>query len=349
MLNLINTIEDKSGILTRTEQGWQGEDWQQLLSNSYLEMDTLLEMLGLQHQQLKACEKASKDFRLCAPAPWLKRIIHADPNDPLLLQILPQSTELADSPGFVVDPLNEAEYNPRKGIIHKYHGRVLLITSQACAINCRYCFRRHFPYPSQRNNREQWLENLSYIANDNSIREVILSGGDPLVSNDRQLGWLIGELESIPHLKRLRIHSRLPIVIPQRVTKSLLDKLEQSRLDCTMVVHSNHPNEIDADVTSSLAMIAKRGITLLNQSVLLAGVNDNSQTLVSLSEKLHENKVLPYYLHLLDPVAGAAHFAVEQSRALGIYSKMRKELPGYLLPRLVREEPGKDAKTAIIP
>jgi EF-P beta-lysylation protein EpmB len=251
-------------------------------------------------------------------------------------------------PGFGTDPVGETGRTPRPGILHKYRGRVLLIVSSHCPVHCRYCFRRHFPYENNRNNREDWLTAIDYIRSDSSIREVIYSGGDPLSAPDSLLHWLTATLAAIPHLTRLRVHTRFPIVIPSRITTELIAWLTGTRLLPTMVLHCNHPDEIDTTVVTSLRRLREAGVTLLNQSVLLKGVNDNTSTLSALSEKLFASGVLPYYLHLLDKVEGAAHFAIPDAEAFAIYRELQAELPGYLLPKLVREEGGESSKTLLI-
>lgn len=279
------------------------------------------------------------DFPLRAPHAYVSRIERGNPEDPLLLQVLPLPQELEVHPGYTEDPLEESDSNPCPGLIHKYHGRVLLILSSSCAIHCRYCFRRHFPYQANTPSKKDWQQALTYIHGDTSITEVIYSGGDPLASNDRQLQWLTEQIASIPHVKRLRIHSRLPIVIPDRITPQLLQWLTATRLQTSMVVHCNHPNEIDAAVGNALYQLKIAGVTLLNQTVLLNGINNCSNTLTTLSDKLFSHGVLPYYLHLLDKVAGAAHFDVSDTEAIALHNQLMNQLPGYLTPRLVRESP----------
>ena len=281
------------------------------------------------------------------PDAYLARIVPNDPQDPLLLQVLPTGDEAQTSPGYVTDPLEEADHRPAKGLIHKYANRVLLIASPACAINCRYCFRRHFPYSDNSPSRSQWQEALDYLRNDTTIHEAILSGGDPLASSDRQLAWLVDQLESIPHLKRLRIHTRLPVVIPDRVDDALLGWLSKTRLQKVVVLHINHANEIDQAVIDACQRLKQAGATLLNQSVLLRNVNDSVTALTTLSERLFEAGILPYYLHVLDPVQGAAHFDVPDGEARALVAQLRDHLPGFLMPRLVREIPGKGSKTPL--
>jgi EF-P beta-lysylation protein EpmB len=271
-----------------------------------------------------------------------------DINDPLLRQVLPLEDELLAAPGYTGDPLGEQEANPHPGLIHKYHGRVLLIVSGSCAINCRYCFRRHFPYQDNKPSRESWQQALAYIAADPSISEVIYSGGDPLTASDSQLRWLTGQVAAIPHVRRLRVHTRLPIVMPSRITAELIEGLSDHRLSTSLVIHSNHANELDDTVASALARLRGAGITLLNQTVLLRGINDDADILSELSERLFALGVLPYYLHLLDKVAGAAHFDTDTGKALALHRALQEQLPGYLVPKLVREIAGARAKTPVI-
>ncbi|AVI63041.1 EF-P beta-lysylation protein EpmB [Halomonas sp. GFAJ-1] len=321
--------------------------WQQQLSQAIRDPNALCKRLGLNSQWLPGASAGHALFDICVPEAYLARIEPNNPADPLLLQVLPVSDETLTPKGYVLDPLEEAEHRPAKGLIHKYAGRVLLIASPNCAINCRYCFRRHFPYSDNAPSRAQWQEALDYIRNDASIHEAILSGGDPLAASDRQLAWLVAQLESIPHLKRLRIHTRLPVVIPDRVDDALLSWLAATRLQKVVVLHINHANEIDQPVVDACARLKHAGVTLLNQSVLLKGVNDNVPTLATLSERLFEAGVLPYYLHVFDPVQGAAHFDVPDEDAQALVKQLLDHLPGFLMPRLVREIPGKASKTPL--
>ncbi|MFZ1642955.1 MAG: EF-P beta-lysylation protein EpmB, partial [Candidatus Contendobacter sp.] len=249
--------------------------------------------------------------------------------------------------GFVADPVGDRAAQAAPGVLHKYHGRALLLVTGACAVHCRYCFRREYPYAESHAGVDRWRPALAYLAGDSSLREVILSGGDPLSLSDRRLSALLVELDRIPHLERLRIHSRLPIVLPERVDDGLLEQLTRTRLRPVLVVHVNHPREIDDLVRVALARLAAAGVTLLNQSVLLHGVNDSAAVLAELSEALFAARVLPYYLHLLDPVCGAAHFYVNKTEASAMMKVLRQRLPGYLAPRLVCEQPGQPAKTPV--
>ena len=321
------------------------EKWQEILADLVTEPKELLQILGLE-TLLPALDPALLSFPMKVPRPFIERMERGNPDDPLLRQVLPLHLEL--TPDLApLDPLEEARFNPLAGLLHKYRGRVLLTVAPHCAVHCRYCFRRDFPYGDNTPGRAQWQPVLDYISADPEITEVIFSGGDPLAAGDRHLGWLVGHLESIPHLRRLRIHTRTPVVIPQRVTPELLHWLTDTRLQTVMVLHCNHPREIDDTLRQALGRLTGRGITLLNQSVLLRGVNDDVECLKTLSESLFDHGVLPYYLHLLDPVGGVAHFDVPQAQALDLMSRLRGVLPGYLVPRLVREIPGRDAKTIL--
>lgn len=271
-----------------------------------------------------------------------------NPQDPLLLQVLPLDAEFINTEGYNFDPVGDQQASPHPGLLHKYQGRVLIVVTGACAIHCRYCFRRHFPYSEHHIDNTQWQQNLSYIQADDSIHEVILSGGDPLSLSDERLQSMVNDLASIQHIKRLRIHTRLPIMVPQRVTSSLLDTLIGNRLYPVVVVHINHANEIDSDVSLALNRMKNAGITLLNQSVLLKNINNNIQTLSQLSESLMQNGVLPYYLHQLDKVQGAAHFAVGPFESRMILKGLRDQLPGYLVPKLVQETKGASAKLPVL-
>ncbi|MFC0269323.1 EF-P beta-lysylation protein EpmB [Kushneria aurantia] len=322
-------------------------DWQRQLREAIRQPRDLLAAVGLDARWLAGAQLGHEAFEVRVPHAFMARMRHADPNDPLLRQVLPLAAEGEPVTGFVSDPLEEADHTPAAGLIHKYAARVLMITSGACAINCRYCFRRHFPYAEHTPSRAQWYDTLDYLRGDDTLREAILSGGDPLLSSDARLAWLAQALGEIPHLKRLRLHTRLPVVIPDRVDDALLEWLAASRLQKVMVLHINHPAEIDAAVVQACARLKSAGVTLLNQSVLLKGVNDAATTLAALSERLFEAGVLPYYLHVLDPVAGASHFDVPDERARLLVEALRAELPGFLLPRLVREVPGKPAKTPL--
>ncbi|MFQ3787779.1 EF-P beta-lysylation protein EpmB [Halomonas sp. A29] len=321
--------------------------WQTQLSQAIRDPRELCRRLGLEDAWLAGAERGHALFEVRVPEAFLVRMRHGDPSDPLLRQVLPLAAEGEAVPGYVTDPLAEAEHTPGPGLIHKYAGRVLLIASPTCAVNCRYCFRRHFPYADNSPSRAQWERRLEILQQDTSIHEAILSGGDPLAASDRQLAWLVERLEVIPHLKRLRIHTRLPVVIPDRVDDALLGWLGNTRLQKVMVLHINHAQEIDEAVIEACARLKQAGVTLLNQSVLLRRINDSVASLAELSERLLEACVLPYYLHVLDPVAGAAHFDVPDEEARELVAGLREVVPGFLVPRLVREVPGKASKTPL--
>jgi EF-P beta-lysylation protein EpmB len=323
--------------------------WKIELREAVSDSQELLQLLNLEANALAAEVKPKNRFPLRVPRGFIARMEKGNPDDPLLRQVLPLISEDASLPGFNTDPLRENDYNPAPGVIHKYHGRVLLITTPVCAINCRYCFRRHFPYSDNNPGKRQWLESLAYIRSDASISEVILSGGDPLATDDEHLGWLASQLDAIPQLKRLRIHSRLPVVIPSRINDDFLAWTLNSRLKVSMVLHINHGNEINGEVSAAVARLRAQGILVFNQSVLLKGINDNAETLIELSEKLFDIGIVPYYLHTLDPVAGAGHFYCDSPASLALYRELQRQLPGYLLPKLVSDVPGRSSKLIITP
>jgi EF-P beta-lysylation protein EpmB len=311
--------------------------WQRALAGAVRDPAELLTLLELSAELLPAANAAARQFPLRVPRGFVARMKKGDPADPLLRQVLPLAAELEAAPGYNADPVGDDAAVVQPGLLQKYHGRVLIMTTAACAVHCRYCFRRHFPYQEQSGRTSLWHTICEHIAADDSISEVILSGGDPLSLNDQQLRPLVERLEAIPHLKRLRIHSRQPVVLPERIDTALLDWLGNTRLTPIMVIHCNHANEIDNQVRGALTQLKTAGISLLNQTVLLRGVNDDAATLCQLSETLFEAGVIPYYLHLLDKVAGAAHFDVDQETAGRLVTEMRKVMPGYLVPRLVQE------------
>jgi L-lysine 2,3-aminomutase len=328
---------------------FSNDTWQKSLANIIRDPQELFEILELDPDHLPAAIKASQDFALKVPRSFVARMKKGDWNDPLLQQVLPVKPEMDLQPGFTTDPLAEAESNPYPGLIHKYHGRVLLVVSGGCAVNCRYCFRRHFPYNNNNPSQAQWQQALSYIADNNTIREVILSGGDPLAASDKLLSNLVDSIAKIAHISTLRIHTRLPVVIPERITEPCIDWMTSSHLRTVVVIHANHANELDSGVHQALQRLQSAGITLLNQTVLLAGINDNTNSLTQLSERLFEMGVLPYYLHLLDKVRGASHFEVPEIRAKQLMAELLKQLPGYLVPKLVREQAGAKSKHPIHP
>ena len=318
--------------------------WQKKLAQGFSSASELLTFLELPKQ---ATSMAELQFPSRIPLGFARRMQKANLNDPLLLQVLALDTELSDTVGYVPDPLAEAKSNVQKGIIHKYHGRVLLTLTGVCAVNCRYCFRRHFPYAENNLSTAEWEQALDYIRQDSSINEVIYSGGDPLAANDRRIAWLTRQIADIPHIKRLRVHTRLPVVIPQRVTDGLIEALSATRLPVTMVLHCNHANEVDAQMLAATQKLKSANITLLNQAVLLRGVNNRLEDQMALSEVLGDNGVLPYYLHLLDHVRGASHFHCSDAEAKHLVGQLLTRLPGYLVPRLVREIAGEAGKVPI--
>jgi len=321
------------------------ESWKQQLSQAITDPDQLLKILKLDTEKHDHFSVSKQDFSLKAPLAYIHKMKPGDPYDPLLLQIMTQSQEFVTSEGYSEDPVGDLDANQTPGLLHKYHGRVLLITTAACAVHCRYCFRRHFPYQELQAGRNQWHEAINYIQQDNSIQEVILSGGDPLVLSDERLDSLITQLEDIPHLSRLRIHSRLPVVLPERITEKLITRLKQSRFNVCLVIHANHANEITQVEINALRKLQQAGIHLLNQAVLLKGINHRLEDQIALSESLYNAGVLPYYLHLLDPVQGAAHFHQDLEAALSLVKLMQAKLPGFLVPKLVREIAGQMSKT----
>ncbi|MGH8217971.1 MAG: EF-P beta-lysylation protein EpmB [Steroidobacteraceae bacterium] len=322
--------------------------WQRELAEAIDTPEALLAALGLDLALAPAARAASGSFRLRVPWSYVRRMRRGDPRDPLLLQVLPVAEELAETPGFSADPLGERAAIAAPALLQKYRGRALLIATPACAVNCRYCFRREFPYGEQADG-PRWRDALAHLARDVSIEEIILSGGDPLSLSDARLAALTGALEPIAHLRRLRVHTRVPIVLPARVDAGFTTWLAGLKWPTVIVLHANHPNEIDAEVRAACAALRAAGATLLNQSVLLAGINDDPGTLAELARRLFEAGVLPYYLHLLDRVRGAAHFEVEEGRARRIVGELAAQLPGYLVPRLVREQAGAPGKVPICP
>lgn len=321
--------------------------WNRELANAIRTVPDLLERLNLSADDLPQRIQAASGFPVLVPEPFLRKMTPGNPSDPLLLQVLPSAEENESASGYVADPLAEKHSNNQKGLIHKYNGRVLMLLSTGCAVNCRYCFRRHFPYQENRLSRQEREQVLSYISAQPDISELILSGGDPLMLSDKHLAEFIEQAENIPHLKRLRIHTRLPVVIPQRLTQSFITILQNTRLDCAIVLHINHSDEIDDALRKALLPLRQAGIALLNQSVLLRGVNNNAEQLISLSENLFSAGILPYYLHLLDKVQGAHHFDVTDTSVQDLYQQLLLNLPGYLVPKLVREESGKGSKTPV--
>ena len=321
--------------------------WQQELAEAITSPEELADALGLSREALVGAHEAGRQFRLRVPRGFVARMRRGDLEDPLLRQVLPVAAELADAAGYVADPVGERSAMRAPALLQKYRGRALLIATSACAVHCRYCFRREFPYAEQNGDAPRWGEALAEIAADPSLEEIILSGGDPLSLSNARLESLTRALAAVPHVRRIRVHTRQPVVLPSRVDEGLLQWLRTSTLPLVLVLHINHPNELDTELAAACAKLRATGVTLLNQSVLLAGVNDDVEVLSKLSVRLFDAGVLPYYLHALDRVRGAAHFAVADERAQTLAAQLAARLPGYLVPRLVREVPGAPAKVAL--
>lgn len=332
----------QTGTLARV--GDPGDDWKGLLAGAFRDVPALLQSLGLEAAQIPDLDPTPEGFRVLVPRGFAALMGPGDPTDPLLRQVLPLGVEREPSEGFGLDPVGDWTSARRPGLIQKYQGRALLMVQGACAVHCRYCFRRHYPY-AELGPRDPRIRNaLATIAADQSLCEIILSGGDPMLLDDGPFSGLLMGLERIPHLRRLRIHSRVPVVLPERVTGTLCGLLRRRRLAPVLVIHANHPRELGPGAAAALARLATTGLTLLNQSVLLRGVNDRADILAELGERLFDLGVLPYYLHQLDPVQGAAHFQVPDPEAQDLLESLRSSLPGYLIPRLVREVPGESSK-----
>lgn len=334
-------------MITASPHRAQPRRWQQLWREAVTDPLELLDLLGLRHLADTLLPAADTGFALRVPRGFVARMRRGDPADPLLLQVLPQAVELADVAGFTADAVGDLAARTTSGVLHKYQGRALLIATGSCAVHCRYCFRRHFPYTEETAAANHWHEAVAQLRADVSIDEVILSGGDPLSLSTPKLAELTDALASIPHLRRLRIHTRLPIVLPERVDEELCAWLRRLPWPVAVVLHANHANEIDAAVADACARLHASGTRVLNQSVLLRGVNDDTDALAALSERLFAAGVLPYYLHQLDRVAATAHFAVDDAIARGLIETLRGRLSGYLVPRLVREIAGEPSKTPL--
>ena len=330
-----------SALAANPEGGWQVE-----LARAFSNPRDLLTFLNLDPGQADESVSAQTSFSMRVPRPFANRMVKGDPNDPLLRQVLPVKDESTSFDGFLQDPLAE-QSGPLPGMLHKYRSRVLLILRGGCAVNCRYCFRRHFPYGEHGLGRDEMAKIVDYIGKRPEINEVILSGGDPLVAKDQQISDVFASLATLPQLRRVRIHTRLPVVIPSRVTPTLVRLLGEAPWPTIVVLHTNHPQEIDDALAGATRDLREAGVTLLNQAVLLAGVNDTVETLSSLSERLFDIHVLPYYLHLLDKVEGAAHFDVSDAVARTLMAGLLERLPGFLVPRLVREVGGDRSKRPI--
>ena len=319
--------------------------WHKILANGFSSAKELLTYLNLSPDL--GSVSAEESFKTRVPRGFAAKMEPGNPTDPLLLQVLATQQELELAPNYSVDPLQESNANPIPGLIHKYANRLLLTVTGVCAINCRFCFRRHFPYADNNPGQQGWQQAMTYIHQHPSIQEVILSGWDPLLASDQVLERLLVSLEAIPHVKTLRIHSRVPIVLPERIHANFIKMLTATRFRIVVVIHCNHPQELDESVHKACKRMQKAGCLLLNQSVLLKGINDHSAILTQLSQSLFEYGVLPYYLHLLDPIQGAQHFDLDLEQALRIYQEVQGQLPGYLVPKLVREQAGIPYKTIV--
>ena len=322
--------------------------WQSILAQAVKSTDELLRLLEIDPETMNILPLDS-DFPLRVPRGFISRMARGDINDPLLRQVLPLQDEMQPGSGYLPDPLDEQQAMQVPGLLQKYKGRALLTTTGACAVHCRYCFRRHFPYNEANPAVDDWEQSIKWIKQNPDVREIILSGGDPLSLPDSRLHALGNRLGELPRLHTLRIHTRLPIVLPERIDDGFLSWIESRKLHIVMVVHCNHPHEIDASVSYAMGRLKQAGVTLLNQSVLLRGVNDSAAILIRLSEALFSAGVLPYYLHQLDRVRGAAHFEVNDATAITLMEEVHAALPGYLVPRLVRELPGEPGKKSLHP
>lgn len=324
------------------------KNWQQQLAEAFNNIEDLCHYLHLSPNDLPVSVAAAESFPLRVPLSFAACMEKGNPHDPLLRQVLPVKGELFVYPGFNNDPVGDLASATQTGVLHKYHGRVLLINTGSCAINCRYCFRRNFPYADLQLSKQKEDAAVRTLQDDTTISEVILSGGDPLLLSDSRLTRLIQQLDSIKHLKRIRIHSRLPIVLPARITDAFINTLRLSPKQIIIIVHCNHANELNERVITACNLLKNSGITLFNQAVLLKGVNDNPEVLGELSEQLFSHGIIPYYLHLLDKATGTGHFEVSEVDALALIKQVQATLPGYLVPKLVKEQAGAASKQTIL-
>lgn len=334
-------------MITANSPSAQPKSWQMLWREAVRDPRELLEMLALPHLAARISDQAAAQFPMRVPLGFIAKMRRGDAHDPLLRQVLPVLEEDEIAEGFSFDAVGDAAAKGGTGVIHKYHARALLITTGSCAIHCRYCFRRHFPYGEETAASSHWAQAIAYLKSDASITELILSGGDPLSLSTGKLKELTDALIDLPQLKRLRIHTRLPVVLPERIDNELLSWIDGLRLPLAVVIHANHANELCESVAEAITRLKNHNATLLNQAVLLKGVNDSVEEQTALSERLFEIGVLPYYLHQLDKVQGAAHFQIEDRQARDIHHGMMRALPGYLVPKLVRETPGEASKTPL--
>ena len=324
------------------------KNWQQQLAEAFNNIEDLCRYLHLSPDDLPISAVAAENFPLRVPLSFAACMEKGNPHDPLLHQVLPVKEELLAYPGYSNDPVGDLAAATQTGILHKYHGRVLLINTGSCAINCRYCFRRNFPYADLQLSKQKEDAVIQSIQDDTTISEVILSGGDPLLLSDSRLTRLIRQLDNIKHLQRIRIHSRLPIVLPARITDEFINSLKLSPKQIIIIVHCNHANELNERVIAACNLLKKNDITLFNQAVLLKGVNDNAKVLGELSEQLFSHGIIPYYLHLLDKSTGTGHFEVSETKALELIRQVQAALPGYLVPKLVKEQAGAASKQTIL-
>jgi EF-P beta-lysylation protein EpmB len=322
------------------------QNWLKQLANGISDPAKLLEQLEIDPKPWQDGFAARKLFAQRVPQSFVDRMEKGNPYDPLLRQVLPLSEEFEVHPGYSNDPLEE-QNNAIPGLLHKYRNRALMIVKGGCAINCRYCFRRHFPYDENKGSKSAWQQSLEYVAQHPEINEIILSGGDPLMAKDEELLWLIDHIADIKHIKRLRIHSRLPVVIPERITQALIQMLNETRLQVVLVTHINHAQEINQELRDRLSHLKQAGVTLLNQGVMLKGVNDSIESQVDLSNALFDAGILPYYIHVLDKVQGAAHFYISDQEAKAIMAGLMERVSGYLVPKLTREIGGRTSKTPL--
>ncbi|MDC5820209.1 EF-P beta-lysylation protein EpmB [Vibrio europaeus] len=322
------------------------QNWLKQLANGISDPAKLLEQLEIDPKPWQDGFAARKLFAQRVPQSFVDRMEKGNPYDPLLRQVLPLSEEFEVHPGYSNDPLEE-QNNAIPGLLHKYRNRALMIVKGGCAINCRYCFRRHFPYDDNKGSKSAWQQSLEYVAQHPEINEIILSGGDPLMAKDEELLWLIDHITDIKHIKRLRIHSRLPVVIPDRITQALIQMLSETRLQVVLVTHINHAQEINQELRDRLSHLKQAGVTLLNQGVMLKGVNDSIESQVDLSNALFDAGILPYYIHVLDKVQGAAHFYISDQEAKTILAGLMERVSGYLVPKLTREIGGRASKTPL--
>jgi EF-P beta-lysylation protein EpmB len=342
-----NQSVSAAAIIPRSPENREPAAWQRELAAAFTRPRELLDHLGLGETFDEEMLAAARDFSLRVPRSFADRMRYGDAKDPLLRQVLPLGEELRPVAGYTLDPVGDRAANKGPALLRKYQGRALVMTTGSCAVHCRYCFRRHFPYDKQSVRDSLLCYLLDKLLSDESVEEVILSGGDPLSLGDSRLATLVDGIRAIGQVKRLRVHTRLPVILPSRVTPRLIQLLVSERVPTVVVLHINHPREINAEVRQTLGAMRSAGISLFNQAVLLRGVNDDANTLCELSETCFDAGILPYYLHQLDPVSGAAHFAVTDQRARDLARSLRARLPGYLVPRLVREIAGAESKVPL--